>query len=144
MSDPKKFKEKLAFFFLNYWNALTFVAIIMFVIGFSLRLYPPTKSVGRVVLAVNFMLWAIKLLDFLSVHPRFGPYVTMAGKMITSMSNIVVMLAISLLAFGLTRQSITYPNEDWSWLLLRNVFYKPYFMLYGEVYADEIDTCGNS
>jgi transient receptor potential cation channel subfamily M protein 3 len=60
------------------------------------------------------------------------------------MSNIVVMLLISLLAFGLTRQSITYPNEEqWDWLLLRNVFYKPYFMLYGEVYADEIDTCGD-
>lgn len=26
---------------------------------------------------------------------------------------------------------------------LRNIFYKPYFMLYGEVYADEIDTCGD-
>lgn len=29
------------------------------------------------------------------------------------------------------------------WLLVRNIFYKPYFMLYGEVYADEIDTCGD-
>lgn len=28
-----------------------------------------------------------------------------------SMANIVVMLMISMLAFGLTRQSITYPNE---------------------------------
>lgn len=27
--------------------------------------------------------------------------------------------------------------------MIRNVFYKPYFMLYGEVYADEIDTCGD-
>lgn len=60
-----------------------------------------------------------------------------------NMSSIVVMLGISLLGFGLARQSITYPNEEWHWLLLRNVFYKPYFMLYGEVYADEIDTCGD-
>lgn len=96
------------------------------------------RSAGRVVLAIDSMLWSIKLLDFLSVHPRFGPYVTIASKMIMSMVNIVVLLMISLLAFGLTRQSITYPNEEWSWLLLRNVFYKPYFMLYGEVYADEI------
>lgn len=98
---------------------------------------------GRIVLAVDSVLWSIKLLDFLGVHPRFGPYITMAGKMVMSMSSIVVMLVISLLAFGLARQSITYPNEEWHWLLLRNVFYKPYFMLYGEVYADEIDTCGD-
>lgn len=28
-------------------------------------------------------------------------------------------------------------------ILVRNIFYKPYFMLYGEVYAGEIDTCGD-
>lgn len=60
-----------------------------------------------------------------------------------NMSSIVVMLVISLLAFGLAKQSIMYPNQDWHWLLLRNVFYKPYFMLYGEVYADDIDPCGD-
>uniref|UniRef100_A0A914LF35 Ion transport domain-containing protein n=1 Tax=Meloidogyne incognita TaxID=6306 RepID=A0A914LF35_MELIC len=44
---------------------------------------------------------------------------------------------------NLTRQSITFPHEKWSWILVRNIFYKPYFMLYGEVYAGEIDTCGD-
>lgn len=33
--------------------------------------------------------------------------------------------------------------EKWAWILVRNIFYKPYFMLYGEVYAGEIDTCGD-
>lgn len=59
------------------------------------------------------------------------------------MLYIIVLLFVSMLAFGLARQSITYPNESWHWLLLRNIFYKPYFMLYGEVYAAEIDTCGD-
>ncbi|KAI1728768.1 ion transport protein domain-containing protein [Ditylenchus destructor] len=143
MSEPKKFGEKAAYFFGNYWNLITAIAIIGFIVGFVFRVNPPTSSVGRVILAVDSVLWSIKLLDFLGVHPRFGPYITMAGKMVMSMSSIVVMLVISLLAFGLARQSITYPDEEWHWLLLRNVFYKPYFMLYGEVYADEIDTCGD-
>ncbi|KAL7076457.1 hypothetical protein ACQ4LE_004186, partial [Meloidogyne hapla] len=144
MSEPKKFSEKVQYFFGNYWNFLTTVAILGFVVGFIFRLNPSTsKNVGRIILAVDSVLWTIKLLDFLGVFPRFGPYITMAGKMIMNMSSIVVMLGISLLGFGLARQSITYPNEDWHWLLLRNVFYKPYFMLYGEVYADEIDTCGD-
>ncbi|KAL3120637.1 hypothetical protein niasHT_007929 [Heterodera trifolii] len=144
MSEPKKIKEKFEHFFGNYWNFLTTLAVLCFIIGFLFRLHTPTsKSVGRVILAVDSVLWTMKLLDFLGVHPRFGPYITMAGKMIMNMSSIIVMLGISLLGFGLARQSITYPNEEWHWLLLRNVFYKPYFMLYGEVYADEIDTCGD-
>lgn len=83
MSDPKSLKEKVEYFFLNYWNALTTVAILTFIIGFGLRMNASTRSTGRVILAVNSMLWSIKLLDFLSVHPRFGPYVTMAGKMVS-------------------------------------------------------------
>lgn len=59
------------------------------------------------------------------------------------MLYIIVLLCVALLGFGLARQSITYPNEEWHPILLRNIFYKPYFMLYGEVYADEIDPCGD-
>ncbi|CAJ0570983.1 unnamed protein product, partial [Mesorhabditis spiculigera] len=73
----------------------------------------------------------VQLLDYMSVHPKLGPYITMAGRMIQSMVYVIVMLCVSLLAFGLARQSITYPNEEWHPLLLR------------EVYADEIDQCGD-
>ena len=39
-----------------------------------------------------------------------------------NMTYIVVMLVVSLLAFGLARQSITYPNEEFNWLLVRLMF----------------------
>uniref|UniRef100_A0A915LS96 Transient receptor potential channel n=1 Tax=Meloidogyne javanica TaxID=6303 RepID=A0A915LS96_MELJA len=81
MSEPKKFSEKVQYFFGNYWNFLTTVAILGFVVGFIFRLNPSTsRSVGRIILAVDSVLWTIKLLDFLGVFPRFGPYITMAGK----------------------------------------------------------------
>lgn len=81
----------------------------------------------------------------------------MAGKMVLAMSYIIVLLLLTLMAFGVglsiieiflkycfaARQSITFPHEKWAWILVRNIFYKPYFMLYGEVYAGEIDTCGD-
>ena len=54
---------------------------------------------------------------------------------------IIILLALALISFGLPKQSILFPNENWHWLLLRNIFYKPYFMVYGEVYAAEIDLC---
>lgn len=38
---------------------------------------------GRVVLAVDSVLWTMKMLDYMSVHPRLGPYITMAGKMVS-------------------------------------------------------------
>ncbi|VDM58225.1 unnamed protein product [Angiostrongylus costaricensis] len=84
-----------------------------------------------------------QVLEYLSAHPLLGPYIQMAAKMVVSMFYIIVLLLVTLMAFGVSRQAITYPHEKWNWLLVRNIFYKPYFMLYGEVYAGEIDTCGD-
>lgn len=56
------------------------------------------------------------------------------------LSNI---LFVVLASFGVLRQSILFPYEEWHWALLRNIAYKPYFMLYGELYAEEIDVCGD-
>ncbi|CAJ0944633.1 unnamed protein product, partial [Mesorhabditis belari] len=142
MTDMAPFSQKLKYFFFNYWNTVTALAIVCFFVGFGLRVFG-ILNWGRVILACDSVLWIMKLLDYMSVHPRLGPYITMAGKMVLSMSYIIVMLCVALLAFGLARQSITYPNEEWHPLLLRNIFLKPYFMLYGEVYADEIDQCGD-
>ena len=58
------------------------------------------------------------------------------------MVNFVVILLILLMCFGLSRQAIKFPNEDFKWSLVKNIFLEPYFMLYGEVYAHTIDrTC---
>ncbi|CAI5439041.1 unnamed protein product [Caenorhabditis angaria] len=142
MSESKKITEKIKSFCFNYWNMVTMAAIVFYIIGFAVRSLVDVPY-GRVILACDSVLWTLKLLDYMSVHPRLGPYVTMAGKMILNMSYIIVMLVVALLSFGLARQSITYPDENWHWILVRNIFLKPYFMLYGEVYADEIDTCGD-
>ena len=58
---------------------------------------------------------------------------------VKDMLYFIVILLVVLMAFGVVRQSIMYPNEDPDWMLIRNVFLKPYFMIYGEVYAGEID-----
>jgi len=36
----------------------------------------------------------------MSVHPRIGPYITMAGKMVLAMSYIIALLMVTLMAFG--------------------------------------------
>lgn len=52
---------------------------------------------------------------------------------------IVVMMAIVLLSFGVSRKAILSPNEEPSWGLARDIVFQPYWMIYGEAYATEID-----
>jgi hypothetical protein len=56
------------------------------------------------------------------------------GKMIKNMLYFVVLLLVVLMSFGVSRQSILFPDEDPEWILIRQIFLQPYFMLYGEVY----------
>jgi transient receptor potential cation channel subfamily M member 3 len=69
----------------------------------------------------------------------------MMGKMVKNMIYFVVLLLVVLMSFGVSRQSILNPNKEASWNLVRDVFFQPYFMLYGEVFADDIDPpCGEN
>ena len=63
----------------------------------------------------------------------------MIRRMIENMMYFVVLLLVVLMAFGICRQSILFPNEEPHWKLARHIFYQPYFMLYGEVFAPDID-----
>ncbi|EYC46003.1 hypothetical protein Y032_0411g959 [Ancylostoma ceylanicum] len=142
--ETPKLKEKCRVFYTKYYNLLTATALLFFLVGFGFRMQPMLRhSYGRVILSCSNVLWYMKVLEYLSVHPLLGPYIQMAAKMVVSMCYIIVLLLVTLMAFGVSRQAITFPHEKWNWLLVRNIFYKPYFMLYGEVYAGEIDTCGD-
>ncbi|VDP01976.1 unnamed protein product [Heligmosomoides polygyrus] len=144
MIDRKqKMWRKVVLYFGNYRNGVLLFATVTYVIAFCIRCNPSSRMAGRVLLVCNSVLWSLKLLDYMRVFRQLGPYITMAAEMIPRMLPILAMLFVSLLSFGLVRESITYPYENWHWLLIRNIFYKPYFMLYGEVYAPEIDTCGD-
>lgn len=69
----------------------------------------------------------------------------MMGKMVKNMIYFVVLLLVVLLSFGVSRQAILAPNKEASWSLVKDVYYQPYFMLYGEVFADDIDPpCGET
>ncbi|MGH0151968.1 UNVERIFIED_CONTAM: hypothetical protein FKN15_053168 [Acipenser sinensis] len=51
----------------------------------------------------------------------------------------VVIMLVVLMSFGVARQAILHPDEEPTWRLARNIFYMPYWMIYGEVFADQID-----
>ncbi|KAK4884574.1 hypothetical protein RN001_000845 [Aquatica leii] len=142
-TEPVALSHKLAVWSWNMWNPCDAVAIIFFLVGLSLRLQVETKDIGRVMYCVDSIYWYLRILNILGVNKYLGPLVTMMGKMVKNMIYFVVLLLVVLMSFGVCRQAILYPDKEPSWKLARDVFYEPYFMLYGEVFADGIDPqCG--
>jgi len=57
---------------------------------------------------------------------------------VIQMCYFVVFLLIIIIAYGVLLQSVWFPNKEFEWESVREIFIKPYFNLYGEVYADEV------
>ncbi|XP_016343860.1 transient receptor potential cation channel subfamily M member 7 [Sinocyclocheilus anshuiensis] len=145
MSEGGKISQKIKVWFSDYFNVSDFLALLMFFVGFGLRFGSGSVFIaGRIVYCLNIIFWYVRLLDILAVNQQAGPYVMMIGKMVANMFYIVVIMAVVLLSFGVPRKAILYPNEDPSWTLAKDVVFQPYWMMYGEVYAYEIDVCANS
>uniref|UniRef100_A0A8C3GKR9 Transient receptor potential cation channel subfamily M member 6 n=1 Tax=Cairina moschata TaxID=8855 RepID=A0A8C3GKR9_CAIMO len=142
ISEPGKISQKVKVWINEYWNFTDSIAIILFMIGFGLRWSEsPVQTAGRLLYCLDIIFWYARLLDLFAVNQHAGPYLTMIGKMVTNMFYIVVMMAIVLLSFGVSRKAILSPEEPPSWTLARDIVFQPYWMMFGEVYAGEIDVC---
>ncbi|XP_051978776.1 transient receptor potential cation channel subfamily M member 1-like isoform X2 [Xyrauchen texanus] len=140
MSEPGKLKQKINVWLEEYWNITDMVAIFTFLIGLLFRLQSePYMGYGRVIYCVDIIFWYIRVLDIFGVNKYLGPYVMMIGKMMIDMLYFVVIMLVVLMSFGVARQAILHPDEEPTWRLARNIFYMPYWMIYGEVFADSID-----
>ncbi|XP_069984689.1 transient receptor potential cation channel trpm [Penaeus vannamei] len=142
-TEPVELKQKIAVWSDKLWNVFDLIFTVLFLIGLCLRLQEQTMQAGRVIYCVDIIYWYLRVLEILSANKYLGPLVMMMGKMIKNMAYFVVLLLVVLMAFGVCRQSILFPNEEPHWRLARHIFYQPYFMLYGEVFAGDIDPeCG--
>ncbi|XP_028167972.1 transient receptor potential cation channel trpm-like isoform X8 [Ostrinia furnacalis] len=142
-SEPVAIRHKFSVWAWNMWNTYDAGFIIFFLVGLSLRLRASSMDVGRVIYCVDIIYWYLRILNILGVNKYLGPLVTMMGKMVKNMIYFVVLLLVVLMSFGVARQAILYPDKEASWYLIREVFFQPYFMLYGEVFAPDIDPdCG--
>ncbi|CAN9506567.1 unnamed protein product [Ophioblennius macclurei] len=140
MSEPGKLKQKINVWLEDYWNITDLAAIWVFLLGLLLRLQSePSMGYGRVIYCVDIIFWYIRVLDIFGVNKYLGPYVMMIGKMMIDMLYFVVIMLVVLMSFGVARQAILHPDEEPTWRLARNIFYMPYWMIYGEVFADSID-----
>ncbi|KAJ4923406.1 hypothetical protein JOQ06_000739 [Pogonophryne albipinna] len=170
MSEPGKLKQKINVWMEDYWNITDMAAIAVFLLGLLLRLQSePSMGYGRVIYCVDIIFWYIRVLDIFGVNKYLGPYVMMIGKMMIDMLYFmvlmlvvlvfitddphamidmlyfVVIMLVVLMSFGVAKQAILHPDEEPTWRLARNIFYMPYWMIYGEVFADSIDSpCGDN
>ncbi|XP_052006330.1 transient receptor potential cation channel subfamily M member 5-like [Xyrauchen texanus] len=135
MSILKKFKLYME----DNWNKCDMVAISLFVMGVSCRMANSTYEAARTVLALDFMVFTMRLIHIFAIHKQLGPKIIIVERMIKDVFFFLFFLTVWLIAYGVTTQALLHPNDpriDW---VFRRALYRPYLHIFGQIPLEEID-----
>ncbi|XP_076853992.1 transient receptor potential cation channel subfamily M member 5 isoform X2 [Brachyhypopomus gauderio] len=121
------------------WNKCDMVAISLFVIGVSCRMAESTYEAGRTVLALDFMVFTLRLIHIFAIHKQLGPKIIIVERMMKDVFFFLFFLSVWLIAYGVATQALLHPNDprlDW---VFRRVLYRPYLHIFGQIPLEEID-----
>ncbi|NXG46592.1 TRPM5 protein, partial [Psilopogon haemacephalus] len=132
----KKFKLYVE----DNWNKCDMVAIFLFIIGVTCRMLTSTFQAGRTVLAIDFMVFTLRLIHIFAIHKQLGPKIIIVERMMKDVFFFLFFLSVWLIAYGVTTQALLHPNDSQVEWIFRRVLYRPYLQIFGQIPLDEIDT----
>ncbi|XP_066557168.1 transient receptor potential cation channel subfamily M member 5 isoform X2 [Amia ocellicauda] len=135
ISILKKFKLYVE----DNWNKCDMVAILLFVMGVSCRMAESSYEAGRTVLALDFMVFTLRLIHIFAIHKQLGPKIIIVERMMKDVFFFLFFLSVWLIAYGVATQALLHPNDprvDW---MFRRVLYRPYLHIFGQIPLEEID-----
>ncbi|XP_016142717.1 transient receptor potential cation channel subfamily M member 5-like [Sinocyclocheilus grahami] len=131
--------KKMKLYVEDNWNKCDMVAISLFVVGLSCRMATSTYEAGRTVLALDFMVFTLRLIHIFAIHKQLGPKIIIVERMIKDVFFFLFFLSVWLIAYGVTTQALLHPNDpriDW---VFRRALYRPYLHIFGQIPLEEID-----
>ncbi|NXN14320.1 TRPM5 protein, partial [Indicator maculatus] len=132
----KKFKLYVE----DNWNKCDMVTIFLFIIGVTCRMLESTFQAGRTVLAIDFMVFTLRLIHIFAIHKQLGPKIIIVERMMKDVFFFLFFLSVWLIAYGVTTQALLHPNDGRVEWIFRRVLYRPYLQIFGQIPLDEIDT----
>ncbi|XP_068004416.1 transient receptor potential cation channel subfamily M member 5 [Melanerpes formicivorus] len=132
----KKFKLYVE----DNWNKCDMVAIFLFIIGVTCRMLNSTFQAGRTILALDFMVFTLRLIHIFAIHKQLGPKIIIVERMMKDVFFFLFFLSVWLIAYGVTTQALLHPDDSRVEWIFRRVLYRPYLQIFGQIPLDEIDT----
>ncbi|XP_044037406.1 transient receptor potential cation channel subfamily M member 4a isoform X2 [Siniperca chuatsi] len=123
----------------DVWNKCDLTAIALFTLALCCRMCPWSYEFGRAVMAIDFMVFTLRLIHIFAIHKQLGPKIIIVGKMMKDVFFFLFFLAVWLMAYGVANQALLYsydPRPNW---IFRRVFYRPFMHIFGQIPIHEMD-----
>lgn len=66
----------------EYWNIVDLSTLVVFSIGVSLRFNQETLDAARIILAIDLVIFYVRVLQIFSIHKNLGPKLIMIQRMV--------------------------------------------------------------
>ncbi|XP_026524164.1 transient receptor potential cation channel subfamily M member 5 [Notechis scutatus] len=136
MNLIKKFKLYVE----DNWNKCDMLAISLFITGITCRMFNSTFHDGRTVLAIDFMVFTLRLIHIFAIHKQLGPKIIIVERMMKDVFFFLFFLSVWLIAYGVATQALLYPDDSRAEWIFRRVLYHPYLQIFGQIPLDKIDS----
>ncbi|KAK9535884.1 hypothetical protein VZT92_008238 [Zoarces viviparus] len=123
----------------DVWNKCDLTSIALFTLAVCCRMFPWSYDVGRAIMAIDFMVYTLRLIHIFAVHKQLGPKIIIVGKMMKDVFFFLFFLAVWLLAYGVANQALLYSYDPRPVWIFRRVFYRPYLHIFGQIPINEMD-----
>ncbi|UJR25333.1 hypothetical protein I4U23_006683 [Adineta vaga] len=141
--QAKLFKTKtnsLAQTFLLYldesWNKLDLLCVVMYVASITLESYntKTTLNAARAFLAVDVVLWFIRLLILLMIDRTVGPMLLMIQAMLNDMMTFFSIFFVFTSAYGVASFSLLKSGQPpLDFAIFRKIFHAAYWHVFGQI-----------
>ncbi|XP_028917337.1 transient receptor potential cation channel subfamily M member 5 [Ornithorhynchus anatinus] len=121
------------------WNKCDLVALFLFILGISCRMVTSGFQAGRTILAIDFMVFTLRLIHIFAIHKQLGPKIIIVERMMKDVFFFLFFLSVWLIAYGVTIQALLHPDDSRLEWIFRRVLYRPYLQIFGQIPLDEMD-----
>eukprot|EP00049_Salpingoeca_infusionum_P005565 m.93692 g.93692 ORF g.93692 m.93692 type:complete len:1531 (-) comp13006_c0_seq1:106-4698(-) len=133
--------DGLVGYFKDQWNFVDILNIGLYAFGFFIRRSdlenPATQVSSKTVFSFVAIGLILRGIRYYSALEFLGPKMIMVRKMMKDVWAFVLLLGLFLIAYGVAAQSIMFPLRAADYQTLENVFFRPYFLIYGELFLEE-------
>ncbi|XP_061029118.1 transient receptor potential cation channel subfamily M member 4 isoform X6 [Eubalaena glacialis] len=138
-SHQAPLRRRLHLYLSDTWNQCDLVALTCFLLGAGCRLTAELYDLGRTVLCLDFMIFTLRLLHIFTVNKQLGPKIVMVNKMMKDVFFFLFFLGVWLVAYGVATEGLLRPQDRNLSNILRQVFYRPYLQIFGQIPQEDID-----
>ncbi|XP_041633671.1 transient receptor potential cation channel subfamily M member 4-like isoform X2 [Cheilinus undulatus] len=128
----KSTTRKIKIYIMDDWNKIDLTAIFLFLLALCCRMFSWSYKVGRAMMALDFVVFTVRLLHIFSIHRVLGPKIVMVRRMMKDLFFFLFFLAVWLIAYGVANKALLYSYDPSPIRILNQVFYQPYMYIFGQ------------